>query len=140
MSSKLRHRHRHRLHPRAASPSCSDPFSVMFGLIQPLFFLALFAPLLSSVSRTRHRRRSLQWFVPGTIVMLCLFGTSTTGANLLSEMQTGSHERMLVTPLSRSSLMIGRALKEIVPTAAQACTHRGGHDPVRLPLQRRSGR
>jgi ABC-2 type transport system permease protein len=52
--------------------------------------------------------------------MLALFGTSTTGANLLLEMQTGSHERMLVTPLSRSALLIGRALKEIAPTLAQA--------------------
>ena len=51
---------------------------------------------------------------------LALFGTSTTGSNLQVEMQTGSHERTLVSPLSRSSLMIGRALKEIVPTIVQA--------------------
>ena len=47
-----------------------------------------------------------------------------TGANLLFEMQTGSHERMLVTPLRRSALLIGRALKEIVPTLAQAAGDR----------------
>ena len=35
-------------------------------------------------------------------------------------MQSGSHERMLVTPLSRSALLIGRALKEIAPTVAQS--------------------
>lgn len=104
---------------RELRPVIRDPFSVMFGLIQPLFFLGLFAPLLSSVSGL-GTSGSLQWFVPGVIVMLCLFGTSTTGANLISEMQTGSHERMLVTPLSRSSLMIGRSLKEIVPVVAQA--------------------
>lgn len=104
---------------RELRPVIRDPFSVVFGLVQPLFFLALFAPLLSSVSGL-GTSGSLQWFVPGVIVMLCLFGTSTTGASLLSEMQTGSHERMLVTPLSQSSLMIGRAMKEIVPTAAQA--------------------
>jgi ABC-2 type transport system permease protein len=49
-----------------------------------------------------------------------LFGTSTTGANLLFEFQTGAHERMLVTPLSRSSLLVGRALKEMVPLFGQA--------------------
>jgi ABC-2 type transport system permease protein len=32
--------------------------------------------------------------------MSCLFGASMTGSNLLMEMQTGSHERTLVTPLS----------------------------------------
>jgi ABC-2 type transport system permease protein len=58
--------------------------------------------------------------VPGIVVMSCLFGASMTGSNLLLEMQTGSHERTLVTPLSRSSLLLGRALKEIVPVVVQA--------------------
>jgi ABC-2 type transport system permease protein len=104
---------------RELRPVARDPFSVLFGLIQPLFFLALFAPLLSGVTGL-GTSSSLQWFVPGVVVMLCLFGTSTTGANLQMEMQSGSHERLLVTPLSRSSLMVGRALKEIVPTVVQA--------------------
>ena len=58
--------------------------------------------------------------MPGILVMTALFGASMTGSNLLLEIQTGSHERMLVTPLSRSSLLVGRALKEIVPLVAQA--------------------
>jgi ABC-2 type transport system permease protein len=104
---------------RELKPVLSSPFSVVFGIVQPLFFLALFSPLLSSVSGL-GTDRSLQWFVPGIVVMLCLFATSTTGSNLLFEMRSGSHERMLVTPVSRSALMIGRSLKEIVPVLAQA--------------------
>ncbi|MDI6101948.1 ABC transporter permease [Actinoplanes sp. NEAU-A12] len=98
---------------RELRPVIRDPFSVIFSMVQPLFFLGLFAPLLPGDS-------SLQWFVPGIIVMSCLFGSSMTGSNLLFEMQTGSHERMLVTPLRRPALLIGRALKEIVPMLAQA--------------------
>jgi len=52
--------------------------------------------------------------------MIALFGVGVTGSNLLYEMQTGSHERTLVAPLSRSSLLIGRALKEMVPIIVQA--------------------
>ena len=104
---------------RELKPVLRDPFSVVFSMIQPLFFLALFAPLLTSVSGL-GQGSSLQWFVPGIVVMSCLFGASMTGSNLLMEMQTGSHERTLVTPLSRSSLLLGRALKEIVPVVVQA--------------------
>ena len=104
---------------RELRPIVRDPFSVVFGLVQPLVFLGLFGPLLAGMTGL-SRRQSLQWFVPGVLVMLALFGTSTTGANLLLEMQTGSHERMLVTPLRRSALLVGRALKEIAPTLAQA--------------------
>lgn len=101
---------------RELRPVIRDPFSVIFSIVQPLFFLALFTPLLPDVV---NGQSALQWFVPGIVVMVCLFGTSTTGANLLFEMQTGSHERMLVTPLRRPALIVGRALKEVAPMIAQ---------------------
>lgn len=102
---------------RELRPVLRDPFSQIFGMLQPLVFLVLFAPLLPDVVGTGS---TLQWFVPGIIVMCCLFGTSATGSNLLFEIQTGSHERMLVAPLRRPALLIGRALKEIVPVLGQA--------------------
>ncbi|HEV7962778.1 MAG TPA: ABC transporter permease [Actinoplanes sp.] len=101
---------------RELRPMLRNPFTVVFSMVQPLVFLALFAPLLPEV----EGGSALQWFVPGIVVMSCLFGTSMTGSNLLFEIQTGSHERMLVTPLRRPALLIGRALKEIVPVVAQA--------------------
>lgn len=103
---------------RELRPTIRNPFSVVFSMIQPLFFLALFSPLLQDVPGTNGS--PLQWFVPGIVVMSCLMGASMTGSALLLEMQTGSHERMLVSPLSRPALLIGRALKEIVPIVLQA--------------------
>ena len=104
---------------RELRPVIREPFTIVFSMIQPLFFLALFAPLLTNVPNL-GTSSALQWFVPGIVAMSCLFGASMTGSNLLFEMQTGSHERTLVTPLSRPSLLIGRALKEIVPVLVQA--------------------
>ena len=105
---------------RELKPVLRDPFSLLFGMIQPLVFLALFGPLLSGSMGGTFGDGVWQWFVPSILVMTTLFGTSTTGANLLFEFQTGAHERMLVTPLSRSSLLVGRALKEMVPLFGQA--------------------
>ncbi|WP_370326726.1 ABC transporter permease [Euzebya sp.] len=107
---------------RELRPLLRDPFSVVFGMVQPLVFLGLFGPLLSGVvgDDAVVGGSAWQWFVPSILVMTTLFGTSTTGANLLAEFQTGSHERLLVTPLSRASLLAGRALKEIVTLAAQS--------------------
>ena len=103
---------------RESRPLVRDPFSVLFSLVQPLVFLGLFGPLLVGASGG-DVSGTLQWFVPGILVMVALFGTAATGANLLFEMQTGSHERTLVAPLSRSALLVGRALKEVVPLVVQ---------------------
>ncbi|QVQ52547.1 ABC transporter permease [Spiractinospora alimapuensis] len=102
---------------RELRPVVRDPLSLVFTLVQPLVFLALFAPLLGGLPGMES---SLNWFVPGVLAMIVLFGTSATGSNLLYEITTGSHERMLVTPLNRSALLLGRAVKEIVPLLAQA--------------------
>jgi ABC-2 type transport system permease protein len=99
-----------------------DPFSLVFSLVQPLVFLGLFGPLLSGLAGNGELfgGSSLQWFLPGVVVMITMFGTSMTGANLQFEIMTGAFERMLATPLSRASLMVGRALKELTPLVVQA--------------------
>lgn len=106
-----------------------DPFSLVFSLLQPLIFLALFGPLLGGafggaggapgVGGEESVRATLQWFVPGVIVMISLFGTSMTGSNLLYELMTGSYERVLATPLDRSAILVGRSLKEFAPLFVQ---------------------
>jgi ABC-2 type transport system permease protein len=102
---------------RELKPMLREPASVLFAMVQPLVFLALFAPLLPDSSA--FGGSALQWFVPGIIAMTALMGASMTGSNLTLEINTGSHERLLVSPLRRSSLLVGRALKEVVPMLAQ---------------------
>ncbi|SKC76424.1 ABC transporter permease [Krasilnikoviella flava] len=102
-----------------------DPFTLIFSLLQPLIFLGLFGPLLTGTfgggfgAEGASTADTLQWFVPGVIVMISLFGTSMTGSNLLYEVMTGSYERVLATPLDRSAILVGRALKEFAPLLVQ---------------------
>jgi ABC-2 type transport system permease protein len=102
-----------------------DPFTLIFSLLQPLIFLGLFGPLLTGAvggfggGGGGSTAETLQWFVPGVIVMISLFGTSMSGSNLLYEMMTGSYERVLATPLDRSAILVGRSLKEFAPLVVQ---------------------
>lgn len=100
---------------RELKPALTDPFYLIFGLVQPIFFLLLFGPLVHAEAGT-----SLAWFVPGILVMIALFGTAGAGSGLHADMIDGSFERILVTPLSRPALFLGKSLKEFFPIVIQA--------------------
>jgi ABC-2 type transport system permease protein len=100
---------------RELQPVLRQPASVLFAMVQPLVFLGLFAPLLPE----SPDGSALQWFVPGIVAMTALMSASFTGANLSEEIISGSFERLLVSPVRRSSLMVGKALREMVPLVLQ---------------------
>lgn len=101
---------------RELRPVLRQPVSVLFAMVQPLVFLGLFAPLLPDGGPGGS---ALQWFVPGIVAMTALMSASFTGSSLTDEIMTGSHERLLVSPLSRPAQLVGRALKEVVPMLMQ---------------------
>ncbi|MER6992207.1 ABC transporter permease [Saccharopolyspora hirsuta] len=103
---------------REIAPTLREPATILLSMAQPLLFLFLFGPLLAGTSG--FGSSPWQWFVPGILVMMCLFGPMMAGYNLLVELGSGSHERMLVTPLSRSAMLVGRTLKEFALLLVQA--------------------
>lgn len=107
---------------RELLPSLRDPYSPILTMAQPLILLGLFGPLLGGIMAPGAvgAESTLQWFVPGVLVMIALFGTGAVGYGLLTEVETGSYERLLVSPLSRSALMVGKSLKEMAPLMVQA--------------------
>ncbi|GAA1750442.1 MULTISPECIES: ABC transporter permease [Streptomonospora] len=105
---------------REAGPTVREPVGLAFTMVQPLLFLFLFGPLLGGSGGFAGGQPPWQWFVPGVLVLLCLFGPMMAGYTLLVELLGGSLERMLVSPLNRTAMLIGRTLKESVVLAVQA--------------------
>ncbi|MGV9269750.1 ABC transporter permease [Kitasatospora sp. NPDC003701] len=99
------------------------PIWIAVGLIQPVFYLLLFAPLLKKVlapmGATTYAE-AYQVYVPGLLAVLCIFGGLYTGFTLLGELKAGIIERSRVTPVSRLALLLGRALRETVALLVQA--------------------
>ena len=103
---------------REMKPLISGWVWLAFGLVQPLLYIGLFVPLLGNVGG--EGVSPLQWFIPGMMVMLTLFGTAMVGWSLTEELMSGVLERFLATPISRPALLMGRALKEMFPLFFQA--------------------
>ncbi|SDG15394.1 ABC-2 type transport system permease protein [Sinosporangium album] len=107
---------------REFAPVLREPFGLLFTMAQPLLFLFLFGPLLGGTQGFGQvgEGSPWQWFVPGILIMMCITGPMMAGYFLLVELHSGSMERMLVTPLNRTAMLIGRTLKELVLLLAQA--------------------
>ena len=103
---------------REMKPLISGWVWLAFGLVQPLLYIGLFVPLLGNVGI--EGASPLQWFIPGMMVMLTLFGTAMVGWSLTEELLSGVLERFLATPMSRPAMLMGRALKEMFPLFFQA--------------------
>lgn len=106
---------------RAMRLSLRNPVWVVLGLIQPLLYLALFAPLLRPIARDRHFPAGGAWqvFVPGLLVQLGIFGAAFVGFGLVAELRAGVVERMRVTPASRLALLAGRVGRDVVVLVVQ---------------------
>src|SRR5512142_3323767 len=101
---------------RAMRLSLRNPVWVIIGLFQPLLYLALFGPLLQRLTRLPGFPHGSSWrvLVPGLLVQLGIFGAAFVGFGLIEEMRSGVIERMRVTPASRTALLAGRVLRDVV--------------------------
>lgn len=107
---------------REITPEIRSPVSVVFAMGQPLLFLVLFGSMLvgTGADLGAGTGEVWQWFVPGILVMMCLMGPLSAGHSMLSELGGGQLERFLATPISRTSIILGRTGKDTVTLFAQA--------------------
>jgi ABC-2 type transport system permease protein len=99
-----------------------NPVWLIVGVIQPLYYLFLFGPLLKPALRSMGATTNAQVyqiFIPGLLVMLAIFGTFFVGFALIAELRAGVIERSRVTPVSRLALLLGRSLRDVVSLLVQ---------------------
>lgn len=104
---------------RTLRPTLRAPVVIISGITMPLLFLVFFGPLPGSMT-TAGGENPWQWFVPGIMVQMALFGTAYAGFGLIPEIRSGALERMRVTPVSRAALLLGRVAKDVLQLLVQS--------------------
>jgi ABC-2 type transport system permease protein len=107
-----------------------EPIWIVIVMIQPLMYLALFAPLIGPLigpltgplAKVRGFPPGDAWqvFVPGLLIQLAIFGSMFVGFGIIAELRYGTIERMRVTPASRLGLLLGRVLRDTIVLLTQA--------------------
>ncbi len=90
-----------------------QPLWFMLGMMQPVLYLLLYMPLLKNLGNTQALPlgQIAQIFVPGMLVIMgvsCLF----VGFGFIPEIREGYITRLLVTPISRFSLLLAYVLEQ----------------------------
>ncbi|MEU3602016.1 ABC transporter permease [Streptomyces sp. NPDC006798] len=96
---------------RYARQTLRSGIHLAFGVLMPLLYLLFFGPLLTGLP-LGGRGDSWQVLVPGLLLQLALFGAAFAGFGLIVERGHGVLERMRVTPVSRTALLLGRVLRD----------------------------
>ena len=98
-----------------------QPTWLIFGIMYPVLYLVFFGPLLEgAVGQSGGDVNAYNWFVPGLLVQVALFGSAFVGFGLIAELRYGVVERMRVTPMSRTAMLLGRSLRDVVLLLVQA--------------------
>ncbi len=96
------------------------PMWTLFTLIQPLLWLLIFTQLFKNFVTIPGMEGSyVDFFLPGVLVMTALFGSSWSGVSLLREINAGSVDKMLVSPVSRVAIVLSRVLHSAAQVVLQ---------------------
>jgi ABC-2 type transport system permease protein len=97
-----------------------DPMVIVTRAAQPLLWLLVFGAGLSRVNELRPPRFSYQAFiVPGVIAQSVLFVAIFSGISVIWERDLGVAQRVVVAPVARSAIILGKSLGAGVRALAQ---------------------
>jgi ABC-2 type transport system permease protein len=85
-----------------------EPASVIPGLIISVFFVLVYEASLSGASRFFLPGQSYLGFIlPVSIISSALSGASIAGQTIVRDIENGYFDKLLLTPISRSALLLG---------------------------------
>ena len=99
---------------RATKRYLRNPILIFFSLFQPIIFLILFTQLFSKFGELPGFPASsyLQFAVGGIILQNAFSSALQSGTSIVDHLNSGFLSKMLVTPVSRSAILLGRLLSD----------------------------
>lgn len=87
-----------------------QPWYIAFTLLQPIIWLLLYGQLFQKVVELPgfNAVSYIDFLTPGVVIMTALFSSGWTGMGLIREIDRGTLDRFLVSPLNRIALIGGR--------------------------------
>jgi ABC-2 type transport system permease protein len=109
---------------RNVARSLRTPMLVTASLLQPVIWLVLFSQIFKGLADTDQFRRLgygsyLEFLLPGMLVLSMLFTALQSGISTVTDIDAGMMDKLLISPIRRSSVLLGRVGADAVTMAIQ---------------------
>lgn len=86
-----------------------NPTLLFVNLFTPLLFLLLFSQLLQKLTSLPGLSGSyLAYLTPGILVLTAVTGAFASGMSVVNDINSGFLQKMLLTPVNRTAILLGR--------------------------------
>ncbi len=101
-----------------------NPFVLVVSLVQPVIFLILFTQVFGGVAGDALSRGGAgisyeTYLVPAIAIQVAIAAAATSGVGLVNDIENGMFEKVLVSPMSRSAVFLGKTAAELLRIAVQ---------------------
>ncbi|AGB16814.1 ABC-type polysaccharide/polyol phosphate export systems, permease component [Halovivax ruber XH-70] len=101
-----------------------NPFVLVVSLAQPFIFLVLFTEVFGNVAGEAVSRglpgvNYTTFLVPAIAIQVALASAVTSGIGLVNDIENGMFEKVLVSPMNRTAVFVGKTAAEVVRIAIQ---------------------
>jgi ABC-2 type transport system permease protein len=91
-----------------------NPISIILTILQPLIWLLLYSAVADQTMQNMGTGNYTAFILPGIIVLVTFAACSSSGIINFIMKSSGSFNRILIAPVSRSSIVLGQMLEAIV--------------------------
>ena len=101
-----------------------NPFVLVVSLVQPIIFLLLFTEVFGNVAGDAVNRglpgvSYTTYLVPAIAIQVSLAAAVTSGVGLVNDIENGMFEKVLVSPMNRTAVFVGKTAAEVFRIAVQ---------------------
>ena len=90
------------------------PELLVFTTLSPIMFVLLFAYVFGGAISGGDPQQYREFLIAGIFAQTVIFGATTTGAGLADDVQKGIIDRFRSLPMSRTAVLTGRTLSDVV--------------------------
>jgi ABC-2 type transport system permease protein len=94
----------------------------VMSLIQPVFWIVLFGQVFQSLGALPQfgGEGYIDYLVPGILMMTVLYSGAWAGTGYIDDIASGVMDQYLTSPISRSAIVAGQLLQQLIVNVAQS--------------------